>query len=203
MKDHLKKILFYIGSLIPHCLILSDIRNILYSGYISTLISVVDKQSFSCEFPVYISKEKNILIKSGHLRKNSRISAISKYNNTIYHPHITIGKNFNLEINSHIGAINEIIIGDNFLTGANCLITDHTHGYFSFEELDIPPNDKDLYSKGPVHIGNNVFMGENAIIISCLIGDNVIIGASSVVTKDLPSNCMAAGNPAKIIKYIC
>lgn len=52
----------------------------------------------------------------------------------------------------------------------------------------------------PVEIGNNIFIGMNAIILKGVkIGDNVIIGAGSVVTKDIPSNVVCAGNPAKII----
>lgn len=52
-------------------------------------------------------------------------------------------------------------------------------------------------------IGNNVVLGANVNIIGDVkIGDNVIIGAGSVVVKDIPSNCIAAGNPAKVIKYL-
>lgn len=52
----------------------------------------------------------------------------------------------------------------------------------------------------PVKIGNNVFIGWNAVVLmGVTIGDNVIIGAGSIVTKDIPDNCVVAGNPAKII----
>jgi acetyltransferase-like isoleucine patch superfamily enzyme len=52
-------------------------------------------------------------------------------------------------------------------------------------------------------IGNNVSLGLNVTIIGKVtIGDNVIIGAGSVVVKDIPSNCVAAGNPAKVIRFI-
>lgn len=50
-------------------------------------------------------------------------------------------------------------------------------------------------------IGNNCFIGANVIVLPGItIGDSVIIGSGSVVTKDIPSNCIAAGNPAKIIR---
>lgn len=50
-------------------------------------------------------------------------------------------------------------------------------------------------------IGNNVYIGAGAIVIGKIcVGDNVIIGAGAVVTKDIPNNCVVAGNPAKIIK---
>lgn len=52
-------------------------------------------------------------------------------------------------------------------------------------------------------IGNNVSLGANVTIVGNVrVGDNVVIGAGSVVVKDIPDNCVAAGNPAKIIKYI-
>ena len=53
----------------------------------------------------------------------------------------------------------------------------------------------------PVRIGNNVFIGRNAIILpGVMIGDNVIVGAGSVVTKDVPDGYVVAGNPASIIR---
>lgn len=76
-----------------------------------------------------------------------------------------------------------------------------THGY----EFNVLIN---LYGEiyptvGKVVIGNNVFIGMNAIILNNVnIGDNVIIGAGSVVTKDIPSNSVACGNPAKVIMSI-
>lgn len=52
-----------------------------------------------------------------------------------------------------------------------------------------------------IHIGNKCFIGANAIIMCGIrIGDEVVVGAGAIVTKDVPSNCVVAGNPAKIIK---
>lgn len=54
-----------------------------------------------------------------------------------------------------------------------------------------------------INIGNNVWIGAGAIVLpGVTISDNSIIGAGSVVTKDVPRNCVVAGNPAKIIKII-
>lgn len=60
----------------------------------------------------------------------------------------------------------------------------------------------DKNGKRPI-IGDNVFLGANVTIIGGVrIGNNVEVGAGSVVVKDVPDNCVVAGNPAKIIKYL-
>lgn len=56
---------------------------------------------------------------------------------------------------------------------------------------------------GPIKVGNNVFIGNNVIVLpGVTIGDNVVIGAGAVVAKDIPSNSVAAGVPARVIKSI-
>jgi lipopolysaccharide O-acetyltransferase len=88
---------------------------------------------------------------------------------------------------------------------ASCVfISDHNHG--RYDELDmasspaVPPADRPLSSK-PVRIGNNVWLGEYVCILpGVTIGDGSIIGASSVVTHDIPANSIAAGNPARVIR---
>lgn len=118
-------------------------------------------------------------------------------------PSISIGSNCHFGKRNHITCINRIVIGNNLLTGSHVLISDNDHGTSDYKMLDIPPFDRPLVSKGETVIGNNVWIGENACILSGVhIGDNVIIGANSVVTKDIPTNCMAAGIPAKVIKTI-
>ncbi len=115
-----------------------------------------------------------------------------------------MGNNCSIGDHSHITAINKIIIGNNLLTGPNVLITDNSHGQNNtVAELQVAPNQRPLYSKGEVHIGNNVWIGQNACILSGVtIGDGVIIAANSVVTHDIPAYSLAAGTPAKIIKHI-
>ena len=63
------------------------------------------------------------------------------------------------------------------------------------------PNSRPLYSKGPVIIDDNVWIGEGAMIMPGVhVGNGAIIAANSVVTKDIPAYSVAAGIPAKIIK---
>lgn len=58
-------------------------------------------------------------------------------------------------------------------------------------------------TKKTVKIGNHVFIGARVFILKGVtIGDNTVIGAGSIVSKDIPANCIAAGNPCKVIKFI-
>ncbi len=118
-----------------------------------------------------------------------------------HHFLIQIGKKCIIGQYNHITAINKIVIGDNLLTGRNVLITDNSHGCFTEEELAIHPLERELKSKGEVIIGKNVWIGDKATIMPGVhIGDGCIIGANSVVTHDIPSYCVAVGNPARVIK---
>ena len=118
-----------------------------------------------------------------------------------YEPEIVIGNECNIGEYTHITACNKITIGDGLLTGRFVYIGDNSHGSLSWEEADIPPVKRHLQSKGEIIIGKNVWIGDKVTILGGVtIGDNVIIGAGSIVTHDVPSNCMAAGMPAKIVK---
>lgn len=120
-----------------------------------------------------------------------------------YEPEIIIGNHCLIGEYCHITAINKITIGDGLLTGRFVYIGDNAHGGLSLEEADIPPAQRHLTSKGEIKIGRNVWIGDKVSIFGGVtIGDNVIIGAGSIVTNDIPSNSIAAGMPAKIIKKI-
>lgn len=112
----------------------------------------------------------------------------------------------NVQINDycHINALNSVRIGDNVLIASKVFITDLEHGSYAGNENDSQPSsivkDRPLSSK-PVVIGNNVWIGELCSILpGVTIGENSIIGANSVVTKSIPANSIAVGNPAKVIK---
>ncbi len=121
----------------------------------------------------------------------------------IYTPEITIGSNCSIGEYCHISAINKITIGNGLLTGRFVYISDNAHGGLSKIDAQIPPAERKLISKGEVKIGNNVWIGDRVSIFSGVtIGDNVIIGAGAIVTHDIPSNSLAVGAPAKVIKSI-
>jgi acetyltransferase-like isoleucine patch superfamily enzyme len=92
-----------------------------------------------------------------------------------------------------INCWDKIKIGKNVRIGANCVIMD---GDFHLDDVRVG-NPK------PIEVGDNVWLGANVIVMKGVtIGENSIIGMNSIVTKDIPTNCIAAGNPCKFIKSL-
>lgn len=138
------------------------------------------------------------------LGRNMELTAVCKYRSQEFTPSIRIGNNCRIGANAKITAMNSIVIGDGVLTGRNVLITDNSHGTSSLQELAIPPSERSLHSKGRVKIDDNVWLGDNvAVLPEVHIGKGCIVGAGSVVTKDIPPYCVAAGIPAKVLKKCC
>lgn len=162
------------------------------------------RNQVSIHYPAYTYGEKYIKI-IGRMSScpGLRIECIDKWENQEFHPQLIIGNNVSFNFRCHVGCINKIVIGNNVLIGSNVLITDHSHGDMSSIELGKTPIKRNLYSKGPVIIGNNVWIGENVVILPNVhIGDNCIIGASSVLTKSVPPNSIICGNPAQVVKNL-
>lgn len=91
-------------------------------------------------------------------------------------PELRIGKSCNFGAMNHITCANHIIIGDNLLTGKNVTISDNAHGDTDYESLWRPPVERTLMFKGPVIIGNNVWIGDGAKILPGIkIGNGVVI----------------------------
>ncbi len=113
---------------------------------------------------------------------------------------ITIGNNCNFGAMNHITCSNQIIIGNNVLTGKWVTITDNSHGATDAITLKTPPLKRELISKGKVVIMDNVWIGDGVRILpGVTIGSGAVIGANSVVTKDIQPYCVACGVPAKEI----
>ena len=118
-----------------------------------------------------------------------------------FNPEIHIGENCCFGNWNHITAINSIKIGNNLLTGKWVTITDNSHGETDSDTLKIAPLMRIVTSKGPVVIGDNVWIGDKATILpGVTIGDGAVIAANAVVTKDVPPYSVVGGNPARIIK---
>ena len=110
-------------------------------------------------------------------------------------PEITIGKNFYANVGCHF--LGEISIGDDVMMGPKVVIWGRDHGIMLGKPMRIQDHE---YSK--VDIGNDVWIGASAVILKGVqIADGAVIGAGSVVTKNIPKNAIAVGNPAKVIKY--
>ena len=119
-----------------------------------------------------------------------------------YTPCIDIGNNVTIGDYFNISSINKIIIGNDVLIGRFVTIIDHSHGRST--ELNIPPNTRQLYSKGAIIIGDDVWIGDKVTILSGVtIGKGAIIGANSVVTKDVKDYSIVVGVSAKnVSKYV-
>lgn len=125
----------------------------------------------------------------------------TKYESVKYNPRIVIGDNCSIGEFNHFTSINEIIIGNGVLTGRYVYISDNNHGDCEYNTLLQQPSKRELNSKGAVHIGNNVWIGDKVSILSGVkIGDGAVIAANAVVTKDVPAYSVVGGVPAKIIK---
>ncbi|MDX9694238.1 MAG: acyltransferase [Bacteroidales bacterium] len=140
--------------------------------------------------PKAISIKDNTVIRGG-----AWLLAIS--NEKSEFPVIEIGSNVYFGRNLHLTALKNVIIEDNVLIADKVYISDNNHG---FQEIFIPIKSQPITYKGKVVISAGAWIGENACIIGCCIGKNSIVGANSVVLKDVPDYSIAAGNPAKIIK---
>lgn len=111
--------------------------------------------------------------------------------------HIFIGKNFFCNYNCTILDIATVKIGD------NCLFAPNVSLYTAAHPIEIEGRLKNIGTGAPIEIGNGVWIGGNSVILGGVsIGDNAVIGAGSVVIKDVESNTVVAGNPAKPIKRI-
>ena len=195
----------FISVIIPRGVItsLGSVTRYVYSGYYSRFFKSFGENS-SIERRSSLGGLKNISVgRDCHFQYGLRLSALSFYNGQLFSSEIVIGDNASIGPNNHITCANRIIIGNNFLSGGGCLITDNSHGISSKEMLRIAPEKRPIFSKGPVIIGDNVWLGENVSVLpGVTIGDSVIVGSNAVVTKDIPSFSVAVGNPAKVIKRL-
>lgn len=122
--------------------------------------------------------------------------------------HFSTKFNGKLIIGNHVGISNSAItaselvcIEDNVLIGSGCMISDTDHHEIKAERRN--RGDEDEIAHAPIYIKNGAFIGARTIILKGVtIGENAVIGAGAVVTKDVPSNEIWAGNPAKFIRKI-
>jgi acetyltransferase-like isoleucine patch superfamily enzyme len=113
---------------------------------------------------------------------------------------ISIGSECFLNRGTMLAASTSIEIGDNVMFANHCFVGDAAHRH---DDPDIPVTRQGFEPGRPVKIGSNVWFGVNcAVTPGVEIGDRAVIGANSVVTRDIPPGTVAAGAPAKVIKEI-
>lgn len=98
---------------------------------------------------------------------------------------------------NHIYATSRIVLGKNVLTANNVYISDNLHDY---RNAGLPILKQAIIQKSTVVIGEGTWLGHNACVIGAKIGRNCVVGANSVVTRDIPDHCVVVGAPAFIIK---
>jgi len=182
--------------------LLHAVRSHIYTGYMKRRFAHFGQGSvIGCKVASLRGMQHICIGKHNEFASGLRLTAWGS--NTTVSPLITIGDNCWFGEYNHLTAAQGITIGDNLLTGSNVLISDNAHGDSSADMMTIHPRLRPLTSKGNVCIGNNVWIGNNVCILAGVtIGDGAIIAANSVVTKDVPSCCVAAGVPATVIKHI-
>jgi len=113
---------------------------------------------------------------------------------------IRIGAGTFLNIGVMVAAHELVEIGDHCMFANGCFVTDATH---RFDDPDRPVTWQGFTTKGPTRIGDNVWCGANVVVTSGVtIGERCVIGANSVVTRDVPPYSIAAGAPATVVKQV-
>ena len=111
--------------------------------------------------------------------------------------HVHFGKNVYANYNLTMVDDTHIYVGDNTMIGPNVTIATAGH------PIDPALRDVQAQFNMEVHIGRNVWIGGGCVLLPGVsIGDNTVIGAGSVVTKDIPANVVAYGNPCRVIREI-
>ena len=113
---------------------------------------------------------------------------------------ITIGNNVGMS-STVLWCHKKIVIGNNVKIGGNCILIDTDAHDINYINRRRPATDSGATS--PIIIEDDAFIGTNCIILKGVtIGARSIIAAGSIVTKSIPADCIAGGNPAKVIKYL-
>lgn len=172
-----------------------DIEYLMRSGKIHAMIKADELVRKLNNLPLTAQEEQLAIIRElfGSVGSNPSISHGFRCD---FGCNIHVGDNFYAGYNCTMLDFADITIGDNCLIGPNVGIYTTGHN----------PDPYDRHKTGyaePVSIGNNVWIGGHACIMPGVnIGDGTIIGAGSVVTKSVPANVLAAGNPCKVLRSL-
>lgn len=116
--------------------------------------------------------------------------------NALFSPKVSLGDYSGIGVNAKI--YGTCVIGNHVMMGEDCTIITRNH---KFDRTDIPMMEQGFEEEKPVHIGNDVWIGDRVTIMPGVhIGDGCVIGAGAVVTRDIPPYSIAAGVPAKVLR---
>lgn len=178
------------------------IRNSLYSRFFRLFYKSKFKffgNNSSVLFPLNLNGIENISIGNRvHIAYKTWLAAVAHTGEA--NCELIIGDGTCIGNFNHIYATKSIVIGKNVLTADRVYISDNLHGY---EDITLPIIHQPIKQIGTVVIGDGSWLGENVCVVGAKVGNNCVIGANSVVTKDIPDYCVAVGSPAKIIKRYC
>lgn len=114
-----------------------------------------------------------------------------------YGKHVHIGESFYSNFNLVLVDDGEIFIGDKVMIGPNVTLCTTGHPVYPLYREMV------AHYSLPIHIGNNVWIGAHSVVLpGVTIGDNAVVGAGSIVTRDIPANTVAFGNPCRVIREI-
>jgi len=155
------------------------------------------------------NKIKNIFKNFSLYRKGILIDLSVSYNNVTFlgkakiepycrlygDPKIIIGNNFYMNADCHL--LGEITIGDDVQIGPQTVIWGRDHLFAKKTKIN-----QQGYLRASITIGNDVWIGAHVTILKGIkIGNGAVIGAGSVITKNIPNNAIIVGNPGKIVRY--
>ena len=129
----------------------------------------------------------------------------AKFKNLVIEPPFFCDYGENIEFGENVFMNYNCVILDcaKVKIGSNCFFGPHVQLYTACHPIEIEKRNALIETAKPITIGNNCWIGGNSVILAGVeIGDNVTIGASSVVTKSIGPNCVAVGNPCRVIKKI-
>ena len=113
---------------------------------------------------------------------------------------VRIGTGCFLNLGVMVAAMQLVEIGDHCMLANGCFVTDASH---RFDDPGVPITRQGFSTKGPTRLGANVWLGANVVVTTGVtIGERCVVGANSVVTRDLPAFSVAAGAPAQVIRSV-